>query len=225
MSLISSSIDRHADSAMMQLPQATKFKDWWGKSAEYFLKNNPWKLQNGFKFYRYCTICGDDRFTDEVWATLHKVTLYGASTMHCEKPSCYKKHVFVSGLIPDKYLCVSTEKDKARAANYQGKEFYEDIQPETVNPRSCDKVYPNEVDIPEAYADVFKRLEQFPADIRIGEIIHVYLEYKEKNGIPFHRTSLTEKNDPFLQSLARYEEINSFIYKRILAEKSLISKF
>lgn len=218
----------HATSAASQLlrPVATTFKDSWGKTGNYFLKNNPWKFSasnSHQKIYRYCIICGDDRFTNESWSKLHSLHLFGAPPTICQQPSCWDKLAFVPAVVSDQYLYAETAIDRTRAKTERDQEFCEDIQPETLNLRPCDKVYPNEADIPEAYVEVFKRLEEFPVETRIYEIDHVYFEYKKKNNIDA-MSFMIDTFDPFLRTLVRYRKESVNILKMIQVTKKLVSK-
>ena len=63
-------IDERLKSASTYLPQATTFTNTAGEVARYYFKNNPWKFSDANRFqkiFRFCVICGDNRFSDEKW--------------------------------------------------------------------------------------------------------------------------------------------------------------
>lgn len=65
-----------------------------GDTALYFLKNNPWKLSevNSFqKVYRFCLICGKDRFGNDRWNQVID-RMWAGSPLICEKIPCIEAY-------------------------------------------------------------------------------------------------------------------------------------
>ncbi len=187
-------------------PQATKFTNSEGKVAQYFFKNNPWKLSdcNEFqKIFRFCLICGDNRFSDKEWSGILDV-MWGAPPTICRKSSCWDDLAYLSGFVPEKHYFVKTALDKSRTSQAHTQEVFEDIEEVTSLVR-FDKVFKDESEMPKEYVETFKKLENFPVEMRTSKIDSIYFSFKEEHNIEVGEY-LTDTSDPFLRSLAEYRQ-------------------
>lgn len=186
------------------LPEATTFTNSTGEVAKYYFKGNPWKLSdaNNFqKVYRFCIICGDERFSSEEWSKV--IDLWGPPTI-CKKVSCWDALAFVPGFVPCKHEMVETDLDQSRVKVAKEREFFEDIGKVTPLVR-LDKVYSSEEEMPQEYLETFKKFESFPVETRISKIDSIYFDYKKKNNIVVGKY-MTDTSDPFLKTLAAYRQ-------------------
>lgn len=179
---------------------STTFMDLYDRAGAYYIKGNPWKVSysNSYqKIFRNCVVCGDERFNSDAWKDLHRIHLSGDTPTTCRKLECYRAIDHMWGVVDAKYLLVKTERDRAHVQRFPEQESYEEVGLVTITQRPCDKVYPNENEIPKLYIDTIQPLEQINAGFRITKIDKVYFDYIKKTGI---------KSDPFLQMLREYRE-------------------
>lgn len=194
------------------LPEATIFTNSTGEIAKYYFRNNPWKLSdanNHQKIFRFCIICGDERFNDEKWNAI--LSILGPPTI-CNKQGCYTDLAFVPGFVPKKHYLIQTELDRNRIKDSKERECFEEVGNVTSMIR-FDKVYKSEEEIP-CYSETIKQLEKFPVEIRISEIDSVYFEYQSKHRIEVGHT-LADTSDPFLKVLADYRKKSVEILKSL----------
>lgn len=194
------------------VPEATVFKNAVGETANYYFRNNPWKLPQDNqwqKVYRFCVICGDERFSSKEWAGV--IQLWGPPAV-CDKYSCYEGIAFFAGFVPRKHYLVETEQDKSRvemagrADMTHRLQFFEEVEDVTTLMRN-DKVYDSEQDMPQEYLEVFRRLEKFPVETRVAEIDSLYFGHKEKHNIHLREGErLADAPDPFLRALGAYRQ-------------------
>ncbi|MEC7838590.1 MAG: hypothetical protein VX777_00970 [Chlamydiota bacterium] len=110
-------------------PQAVSFTDSTGKVAQYFFRNNPWKVSdsNDFqKFYRFCVLCGDNRFSDNEWSGV-LVTAYDQLPIICNRANCYNNLYKVSDFVPRNHYIVRTPEDKDKVSSGRSQQNFEDI--------------------------------------------------------------------------------------------------
>lgn len=204
MASLSSASPLKTDLTTQILPEATTFTNSVGEIAQYYFKNNPWKLSaaNDYqKVYRFCIICGDERFSSEEWSKV--IDLWGPPTI-CKKEACWDALAFVPGFVSRKHYLIETHLDKSRVKVAHENEFFEDITHVTLSIR-FDKVFSSEDEMPQEYLEIFKKLENFPVETRIPEIDSIYFDYREKNNIVVGKY-MTETTDPFLKALALYRQ-------------------
>ncbi len=198
--------------SVQRLPfsQANIFIDFRGISRGYFIGDNPWKLStyNNFdKVYRFCWVCGINRFADNEW-NRNRVDISGpgsgARWITCMDVDCSRELTdSVNALVSERHFRIETDIDRKRiaafAADAEGNpEFFEEIAPVTVSVRN-DRVYPNESAIPIHYRDMFLRLENYPVHLRIVKIDFIKFEYADEHNLIRGVTT-----DPFLKALAQY---------------------
>lgn len=184
-------------------PESTKFINSSGEIKNYYFKNNPWKLSKDNreqKIYRYCVICGENRFTDEVWKK--KIEMWGNPPAICKKAACWKDLAYTWNFVPESFFHV-----KYGAVDYEKamcEESFENVNKVTTHIR-FDKVFANESEMPKEYVDTFKKLEEYPVEFRIIEIDALYYDHVEKNKIELDTTKMiSETADPFLNALGDY---------------------
>lgn len=187
------------------LPEGTIFTNATGEIARYFFKNNPWKLSkdNNFqKIYRFCIICGTERFSSEKWSKV--LSMWGCPPTICDKMTCYGGLEMIPAFVARRHYIIETDLDRSRIPVAQKQEFLEDIPPVTSFIR-CDKIYRNESGMPRKYLETFKQLESLPVETRISKIDSIYFDYVEKNSVKVGKT-LFDTSDPFLRLLAEYRQ-------------------
>lgn len=183
-------------------PTATTFINSTEEVAHYFFKNNPWKLStaNDYqKIFRFCIICGEEKFSSEKWAKV--IGTYGPPAI-CDKPACFQSLAFVPGYVPREFLFIESLLDRSRRESAKTQEYFVNPQ-QVIKLLRNDKVYANESDMPAEWIEVFKRLEKYPVETRISEIDSHYFAYI--NRLPNKAArDLAEITDPFLIQLAAY---------------------
>lgn len=69
------------------------FKNIAGDEKKIYLKNNPWKLSDHNreqKFFRYCIICGEERYNTSQWNNLSDTLAnYFGPPAICQKNACW----------------------------------------------------------------------------------------------------------------------------------------
>lgn len=209
-------------------PEAVSFTSSTGEVARYFFKNNPWKCSFGNsqqKIFRFCVICGSDKFPKERWDWERWDILRSCGILRdpptiCNKISCYDALAMMPRFVPIKHYLVQTELDQERIRQakeqagehlyakrpyFEYPEYFEDMEPEITALAHRDTVYSCEEEMPAKYRDVLAKLERYPAVTRISEIDRIYTEYLIKNQIPL-QTYMSDSSDPFLKMLATYRE-------------------
>ena len=205
-------------SASTYLPQATTFTNTAGEVARYYFKNNPWKFSDANRFqkiFRFCVICGDNRFSDEKWSGA--LAMFGRPPTICSKLSCWNALASMPATVPRKQYIVETDLDKARAQEPDGKEFFEDIGSVESHIR-LDTVFEDESDIPGEYRETFTRLEGIPVETRIFKIDEIYFDFKESHNIEIGETMM-DTRDPFLKALAAYRQKRFIFYLKSSLKK------
>ncbi len=208
-----------------QLPEPTRFTSSSGEFATYYFKNNPWKFSedNNFqKIFRYCIICGDNRFSDDVWTrpfSVYDVTKNAVPTI-CQKSKCYKDLNVVPAFVPRKHYIVETPEDRRKANIWpkQQPDSYEDIRMVTSHVQ-FDKVFKSESDIPPIFFETFSKLEKIPVQHRIMEIDEIYFDYADKNKIEVGR-GMSDTTDPFLLALVEYRNKSCEILDSIRKQRT-----
>jgi hypothetical protein len=192
-----------------KLPEATRFTSSTGEIAKYYFKNNPWKFSedNNFqKVFRYCIICGNNRFSDAVWSrqfSTYEVTKKAVPTI-CDNRQCYNDLSVVPAFVPRKHYMVETPEDRRKAKIWpeQQPDSYEDIRTVTTH-LQFDKVFKSESDIPSKFFETFSQLEKIPVQHRIMEIDNIYFDYAGKNEIEVG-SAMSDTTDLFLRALDDY---------------------
>lgn len=204
------------------LPEPTKFVKEESEIATYFFNNNPWKTRNGAqKLFRCCIGCGDNRFSDEEWATITDRIWFGTPAF-CNKGGCFDKLYNLTSLVPSKHYFIETLKDKwsVKRGKLDGvsREHFEEIK-EVVPFSRNEKVFKNESEMPQQYIDTFKELEELPVEMRIEEIDSIYFKYRDKYKVQIGEY-LTDTSDPFLQALADYRKKSIIILRKLESEST-----
>ena len=192
----------------IQAPKATVFSNTAGDFAQYYFKNNPWKLSsdNNFqKIYRFCIICGDNRFTDQQWIALD--SMWGKPPTICRKMLCYNALEFLPGFVPRKHYIIETHADQLRVKHARTTECFEELNEMTSHIR-FDKVYASEEEIPAEFLETFKRLEKIPVETRTAEIDQLYFDFRTEHNIqmPYEGMPPEEEPEPFLRELRVYRQ-------------------
>jgi hypothetical protein len=192
-------------------PDATMFVDTQGKVNEYFFKNNPWKLSDlnkHQKIYRFCVICGDEKFPDKAWAR-NPLRLSGfESPVFCEKIQCGDSGADLPAFVTRDFYIVETMRDYLNVHRLIAGEIEECFHevPEVVSTIRHDKVFSHESDIPKEYSYTFKDLENTPVELRISKIDLLYFEYAKAKSPQIFGRLMSQTSDPYLKALADYRE-------------------
>ncbi len=200
-----SPMERSSPSTHETMPIATEFSNPSGRTAFYYFKNNPWTSTSGRqKVYRYCIICGDDRFSNSSWSAALKNTfsMLGASLSVCNRPSCHKAFSHCSAFVPSHMQLVKTPLDQQRFQNRKGNQFFEEVEDTTFLDRD-DRIYASEADMPKEHQEMLKQLEQLSAGERIAAIDHIDFAYRKQHLMPPYGEN-NDSIDPFLRFLAAY---------------------
>ena len=112
------------------IPEAIKFTNSKGKVAEFYFKNNPWKIStwNDFqKVYRFCIVCKQERFSDKEWSRVLN-NMLGKCPALCNKYQCWATVEFSPPIVPQKHFIIQTSQDRSRVNAAKHQEFYEDFK-------------------------------------------------------------------------------------------------
>lgn len=190
-----------ASPAIIQRPQLTTFANTaLDREDRYYFKGNPWTPNSsGQKIRRFCVMCGEDRFKS-AWSAVVQDTslLWGGSPMTCDG-RCWLKIGKMRPLVPDRFF--SAERPFERGA-----ESYDEVE-DRMETNLDERIYPSnealEQAVPVEYCATIRELEQLRADERVGEINHLYIEYKKQHSLPLQDDDLDVQH-PFLTLLTRY---------------------
>ncbi len=187
-------------------PTLVHFKRCDQKCLSLFLRRNPWKLSasNGSqKIFRFCVICGDDRFKEAWKQPLGH--LWGSPPSFCQKPKCFSQIGYIPTALDPLFLYRGQDHDLVRE-----KEQYLEV-PGSVCLEDDERVYRGSIDsVPPEYKGAILKLEEFSSGMRISEIDHVYFEYEREKGI-----SPKDVTDPYLLFLQEYREKTVQIYSAL----------
>jgi hypothetical protein len=189
-------------------PVATTFNNTNGETARFFLRNNPWKCNDNNaqqKIFRYCIICGEDRFSAEEWSSMARARLViGQPLLTCTKFSCSGNVQSTEKFIHPNHLKIQTEIDEICTQIDPKEGFFETVA-DVTTVIILDKVYKSEAEMPPEYRELLKRLEGLPLSRRVAEIDTVYFSYLEENNITLGQR-MGDESDPFLKMLADYRQ-------------------
>jgi hypothetical protein len=95
---------------VMRLEKSTSYCNKNGHAKEYYFENNPWKSPNRLnRIFRYCVICGENRFQGESWEKSFKG--FHKSPLVCERVSCQLNIEFLPNYVPKEcYLLINQDK-------------------------------------------------------------------------------------------------------------------
>jgi hypothetical protein len=189
-------------------PIATTFNNSNGETARFFLRNNPWKCSANNaqqKIYRYCILCGEERFSAEEWSSAARARLLiGAPTLTCKKFSCSGNVQSTEKFIHPNHLLIRTEIDEV-CLQLDPKGGFFEIVGDVTTVIIYDKVFMSEAEMPPEHRELLKRLERLPLSQRVKEIDTVYFSYVEEKNIRLGQ-KMGDEGDPFLEMLANYRQ-------------------
>jgi hypothetical protein len=130
-------IEKKSPTPIYEIPnltEATPLKNSTGEVAKFFFKNNPWQShpRNCYiKIYRFCILCGDNRFDNEAWKDV--TAGYCGSPVYCKKDRCHEVSFMIQGFVPPYFLEVPLEKEESEmnyddhakmAKELEGRQFW-----------------------------------------------------------------------------------------------------
>lgn len=95
------------------VPKVIAFTNAAGELARYYFKNNPYKLSLDHpwkKTYRFCIICGINRFSDKEWDGFD--AMWGMPPTICNAKFCYDALGCIPAFVPRNYYIVETQDDQ-----------------------------------------------------------------------------------------------------------------
>jgi hypothetical protein len=200
-------------------PVKTKFVNSEGKIKEYFIRNNPWKFSTSNCFqkqFRFCVICGEDRYIDKTWEGIIGSRM-GHAPIICRESSCYQDLAYLSAFVADKfYICDIPPSPRSLEKALENDNFEEVDEVTTLI--QFDKVFKDESEMPKDYIDTFKALEEFPVGMRISKIDSIYFKHQEQYDIKVGQW-MGDTSDPFLLALSSYRCKSCAVLKEINRSK------
>ncbi len=95
-----------------QRPEPTQHSNFMHETRNFYLKNNPWvAVNNTQKQFRFCIMCGDNRFSDEEWAA--RPSKY--HLVACDKIRCRSDFRSAFCFINVRDICVEEAHDLEQA--------------------------------------------------------------------------------------------------------------
>ena len=98
-----------AVSSTCSRPEPTQYSNFMHETRDFYLKNNPWIAVNDTqKQFRFCIMCGNNRFSDQEWA----VPISKYHLVVCDKISCQSDYRVAFCFINVREICIEDAYDR-----------------------------------------------------------------------------------------------------------------